>query len=141
MSSSSKRLLFFSLVITFLCYTVFVDTIGTSQDKGKDLLSEKAKSGKLLYQQYNCTACHQIYGLGGYLGPDLTNLVSNTDKGPIYAKAILKNGTLRMPNFHLNESEVEDLLAYLIYIDGTGISPVKKFEIKYDGTIVQETNR
>lgn len=141
MSSSYRRLIFFGLVFIFLGYTVAVDTIGTEEDKGGNSITEKSKSGKLLYQKYNCTSCHQIYGLGGYLGPDLTNIISAKGKGVVYAKAILKSGTQRMPNFNLNENEVEELVAYLVYINETGISPVKKFEIRYDGTVTQEINK
>jgi nitric oxide reductase subunit C len=141
MNSSSKRLIFTILGIIFLIYTVLIDTIGTAEDKGKELISEKSKSGKLLYQKYNCTACHQIYGLGGYLGPDLTNVISAKGKGQIYIKAILQTGTQRMPNFHLNENEIEELVAYFTYLNETGISPVKEFEIKYDGTVNQGKNK
>jgi len=44
--------------------------------------SEKALQGQQLWQQNNCFSCHQIYGLGGYLGPDLTNVYSQRGKGP-----------------------------------------------------------
>jgi nitric oxide reductase subunit C len=141
MSSVSKRWFFFGLIFIFLIYTVAVDTVGTEQDAGKNFMNENAKSGKLLYQKYNCTACHQVYGLGGYLGPDLTNVISEKNKGVIYARAILKNGTMRMPNFHLKENEVEELVSYLIYLNETGVSPVKKFDIMYDGTIKQKANK
>jgi nitric oxide reductase subunit C len=141
MSSVSKRWFFFGLIFIFMIYTVAVDTVGTEEDAGKGFMNERAKSGKLLYQKYNCTACHQIYGLGGYLGPDLTNVISEKSKGAVYAKAIIKNGTMRMPNFHLKEDEVDELVAYLIYLNETGISPVKKFGTRWDGTVDQETNK
>ncbi|MCH7870146.1 MAG: c-type cytochrome, partial [Planctomycetes bacterium] len=34
-----------------------------------------AKSGLAIWRENNCQACHQIYGYGGFLGPDLTNLM------------------------------------------------------------------
>ena len=137
METLEKRLIFGSLFFLFLFYTIAVDTVGTAEDKGEKWLTENAKSGKLIYQQYNCTACHQIYGLGGYMGPDLTNTISSPYKGPDYVKAFLKSGTQRMPNFHLSETEMNNLVAYLTYVDKTGISPVKKFNCNTDGTISQ----
>ena len=47
-------------------------------------MNKEAITGKVLYQKYNCTACHQIYGLGGFLGPDLTIVVSQQGKGEAY---------------------------------------------------------
>ncbi len=91
--------------------------------------------GKSLWQQYNCTACHQVYGLGGFLGPDLTNTYSI--KGPDYIKAFLQSGTVTMPNFHFNEKELNAILAYLQNIDASGKADPKTFIISSNGTIEQ----
>ena len=132
MSLQTKHLLFWILVIFNILYSSLVYTIGTEEDKGEAFLNDKAKLGKIVYQKYNCSACHQLYGLGGYMGPDLTNVMS---KGEGYVKVFLQYGTQRMPNFHLNETEVNDLVAFLTYTDKTGISPIKKFNVNPDGTI------
>ena len=138
MTSTFKRIIFWSLVFLFFIDSIIVYTIGTEDSKGKTFITEEAKKGKLLFQKYNCTACHQLYGLGGYMGPDLTNVISAEGKGELYAKAFLMSGTQRMPNFNLDESEINSLVEYLKYVDKTGISPVKKFEINSDGTITQK---
>ena len=138
MTSTFKRIIFWSLVSLFLIDSIVVYTIGTEDNKGKTFITEEAKKGKLLFQKYNCTACHQLYGLGGYMGPDLTNVISAERKGEMYAKAFLMSGTQRMPNFNLSESEVNSLVEYLKYVDKTGISPVKKFKINADGTVTQK---
>lgn len=101
-------------------------------------MTAEAQKGKLLFQKYNCTACHQLYGLGGYMGPDLTNVMSKEGIGEMYVRAFLQNGTQRMPNFNFSEDEIKSLVGYLKYVDKTGISPVKNFEINYDGTITQK---
>lgn len=137
MNSNSKRLIFGTLIFSFFIYTFVIYTSGTSEDKGYRYINEQSKKGKILYQKYNCVACHQLYGLGGYMGPDLTNVISETNKGPMYARAFIQNGTQRMPNFNLKENEIDELISYLTYVDKTGISPVKKFVINYDGTIEQ----
>ena len=138
MSTQTRRFIFWFLIALFFIHTSLVFTIGTDEDNGKELMTEDAQAGKLLYQKYNCTACHQLYGLGGYMGPDLTNMVSSPGKGEMYARAFLQAGTQRMPNFNLSEDEIKSLVAYLKYVDKTGTSPVKKFEINFDGTITQK---
>ena len=138
MTSTFKRIIFWSLVSLFLIDSIIVYTLGTEDNKGKTFITEETKKGKLLYQKYNCTACHQLYGLGGYMGPDLTNVISAEGKGEMHVKAFLMSGTQRMPNFNLGESEINSLVEYLKYVDKTGISPVKKFEINTDVTITQK---
>jgi nitric oxide reductase subunit C len=120
------------LVAFNVLYSSLVYTIGTDNNKGEYLFNENAKKGQLLYQKYNCTACHQLYGLGGYMGPDLTNVMS---KGEPYTKVFLQYGTQRMPNFHLSDEELSSIIAFLNYTDKTGTSPIKHFDINRDGTI------
>lgn len=137
MSTKLKRSVFWGLFFLFIIYGFFIYTSGTENDGGR-FLTEEAKRGKLLYQEYNCTSCHQLYGLGGYMGPDLTNVISEPGKGESYVKSFIKSGTAQMPNFHLSEMDVDALTEYLNYVDKTGTSPVRDFEIRYDGTIMQK---
>lgn len=141
MSTRLKRIFFWSLFLLFIVDGIIIYTSGAENDPGKQFLTEGAKKGKLLFQEYNCISCHQIYGLGGYMGPDLTNVISAPGKGEIFVKALIQAGTQRMPNFHFGTSEVNELTEYLNYVDKTGISPVRNFEIKYDGTITQKDVR
>lgn len=99
-------------------------------------VNNEADRGKLSWQKYNCNACHQVYGLGGYMGPDLTNVYSA--KGSAYIQAFLKNGTTTMPNFRLSGREITELTAFLESIDASGKSDPKTFTLKYDGTIEQK---
>lgn len=92
-------------------------------------MNEDAIKGKLLYQQYNCTSCHQLFGLGGYLGPELTTVISQPGKGPQYAKAFFKSGINRMPDFHLNNQQIDELIAYLTYVDETATSYKTKINL------------
>ena len=75
----------------------------------------------MLFQKYNCTACHQIYGLGGYLGPELTMVMKERERES-YIRAVLKTGTQRMPDFHLNGNETDALIAFLKYTSATAIT-------------------
>lgn len=94
-----------------------------------------AQKGKLLYQQKNCQACHQIYGLGGHLGPDLTNVYQNRTEG--YIKAFLKIGSPVMPEFGLTEEEMEAFVEFFKYINTTGTAHPASFKKHFDGTISQ----
>jgi nitric oxide reductase subunit C len=113
----SRIVFFLSLFGAFLLYSLFVYTRGTRI--GEPAMNAAAVHGKQLFQQHNCTACHQVYGLGGYLGPELTTVISRKDKGEAYVRAILKTGTARMPDFHLTDAETGDLVEYLRHIDRT----------------------
>jgi nitric oxide reductase subunit C len=135
MRLNTKRFISAILITSFFIYSIVIYTTGTAVDKGKDYITEQSKKGRQLFQNKNCIACHQIYGLGGFMGPDLTNVISSPGKGAIYVKAFLQNGTLRMPNLNLTEEEKDEIVAFLTYTDKTGVSPVKKFKINYDGTV------
>ena len=63
----------------------------------------------MVWQKYNCQSCHQLYGLGGYLGPDLTNVYSAKGKGELFIKAFLHAGTKQMPSFDLSKEEEKEL--------------------------------
>lgn len=111
---------FLVLFLSFVIYSFFVYTAGTKSTGVT--MNKSAIRGKLLFQEYNCTSCHQLYGLGGYLGPELTTVISQKGKGELYAKAFLKSGTQRMPIFHLSEEETNDLIEFLKYVDATAVT-------------------
>ena len=118
------------LVITYFSYSFFIySALPVTKVSASDL----SMQGKMLWQKYNCNACHQIYGLGGYLGPDLTNVYSL--KGEPQIRAFLTYGTPVMPNFHLKEQEMNALVEYLKNTDNSGSSDPRKFKIQGNGTI------
>jgi len=129
-----KLAIFLFLLFTSAIYTLLIYTKGTNCADER-LLNQQALEGKMLFQEYNCQACHQIYGLGGYMGPDLTNVISSPGKGELYAYAIIQNGTGKMPNFHLNEREIKNITAYLGAIDKTGKWPIRKPHFSFTGNI------
>ncbi|MBS1508552.1 MAG: cytochrome c [Bacteroidetes bacterium] len=91
------------------------------------------QAGKMIWQKKNCTACHQLYGLGGFLGPDLTNIYSA--KGPDYIKSFVQGGTATMPAFILSDNELKSLIEFLKHVDETGRSDPRRFKINLNGTI------
>ena len=69
----NHRFIFWSLTAVFCAYSAYVWTFGTAAPQS-GLATGQVKRGQQIYQQSNCMACHQFYGLGGYMGPDLTNV-------------------------------------------------------------------
>jgi len=94
--------------------------------------SNEVTSGWNIWQQKNCNSFHQLYGLGGYMGPDLTNTASI--KGKEYMKVFIRYGSGKMPNFHLNKKEVNDLISFLEWVDKTGLSKVPDSAVHWTGT-------
>jgi nitric oxide reductase subunit C len=134
MSALMKRFVALSLFATFMAYSMYVYTAGTQMPQPV-AFDEKASAGQQLFQDNNCIACHQFYGLGGYMGPDLTNIISATGKGPMYASAFIKNGTVNMPNFQLTDEQTDAVIAFLTYVDAAGKYPVENFRIRWYGTV------
>lgn len=131
MNDRWKLSLYTLLVLSFLFYT---GTVYQQVPTGV-VSTQEALRGKMLWQDKNCTACHQLYGLGGFLGPDLTNVYSAPNKTPDYLKGIISSGTTTMPAFQLSPEEMEDLLAFLQHVDASGLSDPKQFSIQANGTI------
>ena len=99
-------------------------------------MSDEARYGQQLFQDHNCIACHQFYGLGGYMGPDLTNVISN--RGEAYSRAFIAAGTQRMPNFNLSNEETDALVAFLAFVDQTGTYPPENYDLSWTGVVAQE---
>ena len=123
-----------TLVLIFTLYNVIIYTGSTSSSSAKELSSDALK-GETLWQENNCIACHQFYGLGGYLGPDLTNVISNPKKGKEYAKAFFNSGIKSMPKFNFSEKEKNLLASFLEEVDKTGFYPNENVEFENSGWV------
>jgi nitric oxide reductase subunit C len=135
--NSCKRLIFGSLLAIFAVYSALVYTASPNLPQQLPM-TEQARHGQRLYQEHNCVACHQFYGLGGYMGPDLTNTIST--KGPMYAKAFLASGTSRMPDFNLTNEQIEALIGYLTFVDASGKYRVNEYKVYWNGAVVETGN-
>ncbi len=107
------------LFLSYLIFSLWVYTYGTEHRSGMESMNAEAYKGKLLYQELNCSSCHQIFGLGGYLGPDLTNVISQPGKGRNYVAALLNFGLLQMPDFHLDSVQAGQIVSFLSFVDSS----------------------
>ena len=121
------------LLVSFGLYNYVV--YNTDGYIASENLSPEAVRGQQLFQSNRCWSCHQLYGLGGYLGPDLTNVYSDEKKGPVYIKAFLNSGVMSMPQFHFDEEEKDAIVEYLRQVDQTGIYPNYDAEIEATGWV------
>ena len=134
-TSPGRKGLYTCLFCSFILFTGFVYTADVPASDYVAAEHELALEGKQLWQKHNCTACHQLYGLGGYLGPDVTNVLSAKGKGEAYARAILQYGTATMPDYKLQPTEVDALIAFLQQTDQSGQASRESFRIDNFGQI------
>lgn len=115
-SASTRRVLFVILVGTFVVQTslVYLDDSGYQAER----LSSVAQAGRSLWRENNCQSCHQIYGFGGFLGPDLTNAIPQLAAERL--QSILTEGQSPMPAFHFTPAEIEAITSFLTEMDATG---------------------
>ena len=130
----NNRAVYVVLCTAFVFYSGYVYTKGTAADHLPPM-SDLERHGARVFQQYNCVACHQFYGLGGYMGPDLTNVISN--RGEAVARAFITSGTASMPNLGLSAEEVDAVVAYLAFVDKTGTYPPENFDVRWYGSVEQ----
>ena len=116
MSLRARQLLIVCLVAAFCFQTwlVYADATGRTQP-----LSAEAARGRSIWLANNCQSCHQIYGFGGFLGPDLTNAAGHLTQARI--DAILTEGAGSMPAFQLADDERAAIARFLTEVDETGI--------------------
>ena len=78
--------------------------------------------GKHVWETRNCIGCHTLLGEGAYFAPELGNVYvrrGGKDGGAEFIKAWMKAqptqapGRRQMPQFHLSEQQLDDLVEFL----------------------------
>lgn len=134
MSGNQYKIGIFILLSVLFCSYSIMLYLSKPQEQQK--ANHIAQKGKQLWQEKNCVSCHQLYGLGGHLGPDLTNVYSLREEALI--KAFLKYGTPVMPDLKLTDDEVTAFVAFFKYTNTTGSSDPRTFTKHYNGNISQQ---
>ena len=110
------------LVCAFTVQTALVYTDDTADRTPP--LDPLAAEGRALWHEHNCQTCHQLYGFGGFLGPDLTNAASRLHRSRL--DAILTAGSGQMPAFGFDEHRIDALEAWLEAVDRTGVGQARR---------------
>jgi nitric oxide reductase subunit C len=118
-SSTAKTWMLGILALCFVIqtYLVYSDPTETRVLEGEEL------AGRRVWLANNCQACHQLYGFGGFLGPDLTNAASRLQKPQLADRLALGEG--QMPKYDLPEDDVEALWKFLSAMNETGIGQAR----------------
>ncbi len=128
---SKKAARAFFLVGTALCSLVFVGlTVDTFRripaQTRADRLTPAAIRGKHLWDRNNCMGCHTLLGEGAYYAPELTRVYRR--RGPDFIRAMLRDpeamypNQRRMQNYHFAPEQIEDLVAFLQWVDGMDLN-------------------
>ncbi|ATE59705.1 c-type cytochrome [Thauera sinica] len=82
-------------------------------------LTPKVIAGKKIWETRNCIGCHTLLGEGAYFAPELGNVYKR--RGPEFIKAWIQSqptgapGRRQMPQFHLTDEELDNLVEFLKY--------------------------
>ncbi len=139
MKDNWKRYVFAILVFSFFAFSLHLYSIKNFEYR-KGYNSKLAQNGELVWQKYNCQSCHQMYGLGGYLGPDLTNVLSVNGKNATYVLAVIQTGNKQMPANNLSEDEKTEIIEFLKSTDASGVSDPRSFVKQVNGMISKDGN-
>ena len=82
-------------------------------------IPDEAVLGKRVWQTHECISCHTLFGNGGYIGDDLTNIVSKRSSKELL-EFMTKPPVMR-PNHKrlhpgLTTEETKNLISYLEFV-------------------------
>ncbi len=129
LSKSAARAFF--VAGTALCSVVFVGlTVDTFQripaQTNADAITPEVVRGKDLWDHNNCMGCHTLLGEGAYYAPELTRVHSR--RGEQFIRQMLRDpaamypGQRRMQQYDFSEQEIDDLVAFLRWVDGMDLN-------------------
>ena len=106
---------FFILVFVSL---VFHTETRIPERSNEPAMTEAVVRGKQVWETRNCIGCHTLLGEGAYFAPELGNVYKRRGGGDFikaWMKAMPTNtpGRRQMPQFHLSEQQLDDLVEFL----------------------------
>ena len=109
--------LFFFLL--FLALSFQTERVLPTRDNRHNITAE-VTAGKHIWETRNCVGCHSLLGEGAYFAPELGNVYIRRggDFIKVWMKAMPTNspGRRQMPQFHLTDEELDNLVAFLKYV-------------------------
>ncbi|MBV8156788.1 MAG: cytochrome c [Dyella sp.] len=136
-TKSTARNIFYGgslfFVLVFLAMTFQTEQTISKYDNSENLTPAVVR-GKKLWEVNNCGGCHTLLGEGAYFAPELGNVY--TRRGAEFIKIWMKSRPTneewlkmraaspdvshrrQMPNFNLNDQQVDDMVEFLKYTNG-----------------------
>lgn len=117
--SMARNIFYGGAVFFFLLFlTLTFDTVQTLPKRDhRENITASVVRGKHIWETRNCIGCHTILGEGAYFAPELGNVYKR--RGGPFIKAWIQAqptgvpGRRQMPQFHLNDQELDDVVAFL----------------------------
>ena len=132
LTKSAARNIFYGGSVFF--FVVFAALVAQSHYYAKTISTDEAaltaevEHGKRIWEKHACINCHTILGEGAYFAPELGNVFVRYggDKDPQAAREAIKawmksqpsgvQGRRQMPQFNLDEKELDDLNAFFEWV-------------------------
>ncbi len=122
--SQGKAIFIWGTAISAVIFLILTydSLVKMPQRTQEEKLSAQVASGKWVWQKYNCNDCHTILGIGGYYAPDVTKVMSYRDND--WVTRFIKDpqkvwpAARKMPNLHLKDQEIADVIAFLTWVNG-----------------------
>ncbi|WP_442763127.1 c-type cytochrome [Malikia spinosa] len=108
-------------VLLFAALILHTETKIPERSKAAEITPAVVR-GKHIWETRNCIGCHTLLGEGAYFAPELGNVY--TRRGPEFIKAWMQAmptgapGRRQMPQFHLNDEQLNDLVEFLKWTNG-----------------------
>ena len=124
-TSQTARNIFYggTLFFVLLFAALIFDTEQRIPERSKAAeITPAVVRGKHLWETRNCIGCHTLLGEGAYFAPELGNVYVRRGgdaggaefiKGWMQAQPSGTPGRRQMPQFHLNEQQLDDLVQFL----------------------------
>ncbi len=87
-------------------------------------LTPMEQQGRQVFQQYACTVCHAINGVGGQRGPDLAGVGAQLQPQQILSHLQPMTGTTIMPDYAIAGPDLLALTSYLLTLTTPPTAPV-----------------
>jgi nitric oxide reductase subunit C len=125
LTKSAARNIFYGgslfFILVFLALT-FDTTRALPGRDNRANLTPQVVAGKLVWERNNCIGCHTLLGEGAYFAPELGNVYTRFGNSTDAIKIFIATrpaqgvpGRRSMPQFHLSDTELENLAQFLKY--------------------------
>lgn len=123
LSKSAAKAFFFTgtVVSAGIFILLTIDTIQRVPARThQENITEAVIRGKNHWDTNNCAGCHTLLGEGAYYAPELTQVYAR--RGESFVRAVIKDpeamypGQRKMVNYHFNDDQISDLIAFLKWI-------------------------